>query len=188
MYRKILAVASILTLVLSCCAYGAASMSYSGGGTATGSVLPKRGDVAVLVEGSDDQQKSIAEVQIVNSLTAHGYRVVDEKKMKAMKMAAVRAQAARLAAQGNFSAIFKLNASYSVGATIVAHIQAGQPTQNQFKLYTGDATAAIMAATSGGVTLGGRTAMSKQVGYSAYEAQMKAIQAAVEDGMSQLYQ
>ncbi len=175
MSRKILALVVFMIIASAFSAYGASN------------VLPKKGDVALLVEGGDEQQVKIAEVQIINSLTAHGYRVVDEKKMKAMKAASVRAQAARLAAQGNFSAIFKLNASYSVGATIVARVQAGQPVQNQFKLFTGDATVAITAATSGGITLGGRTAMARQVGYSAYEAQMKAIQAAVEDGMSQMY-
>lgn len=191
MTRKFTVLIAILILITTCSAEGAAkrkiSSSSSQASSSSSSVLPKRGDLAVMVEGDDEQQVKIAETQIVNSLVAHGYRVVDEAKMKKMKAASVRAQAARLAMQGNYSAIFKLNASYSVAGTVVARVQASSPVQNQFKLYTGDATVAIMAATSGGVTLGGRSSMAKQVGYSAYEAQMRAIQAAVDDGMKQMY-
>lgn len=173
-YMKIFVSVILILIALSCTAYGAA-------------ILPKKGDIAVLVEGEDEQQTKIAEIQIINSLIAHGYRVVDEKKMQAMKLAATQSRARELARQGNFSAIFKLNASYSVGATIYARIQAGQPVQNQFGFYTGDATAVITAAASGGITLGGRIAMTKQHGGTTYETQIKAIQAAVDDGMSQIY-
>ena len=170
MTRKLLA----LLLVLVCVSAEAA-------------VLPKKGDIAVLVEGDDEQQVKMAEAQIINSLVSHGYRVVDEAKMKKMKMASARTQAARLAMQGNFAAIFKINTSYSVGASIVARVQAGDPVQNEFKLYTGDAVVSVIAATSGGVTLGGKTSMVKQLGYTQYEAKMKAIQNAVEDAMNQMY-
>ena len=151
------------------------------------SVLPKRGDIAVLVEGDDEQHVKITEAKIIDSLVNHGYRVVDEKKMKAIRAAAVRAQAARYALQGNVEGILKLNGSYSCAATVVARVQAGQPVQNQFQLYTGNATVAILAVTSRGTKLGGKTAMSKEVAFSEYETQIKSIEAAVEEGMAQMY-
>ena len=155
--------------------------------TVPDSVLPKRGDIAVLVEGDDEQHVKITEAKIIDSLVNHGYRVVDEKKMKAIRAAAVRAQAARYALQGNVDGILRLNGSYSCAATVVARVQAGQPVQNQFQLYTGNATIAILAVTSNGTKLGGKTAMSKEVAFSEYETQVKAIETAVEEGMAQMY-
>ncbi len=155
--------------------------------TVSDSVLPKRGDIAVLVEGDDEQHVKITEAKIIDSLVNHGYRVVDEKKMKAIRAAAVRAQAAKYALQGNVDGILRLNGSYSCAATVVARVQAGQPVQNQFQLYTGNATIAILAVTSNGTKLGGKTAMSKEVAFSEYETQVKAIEAAVEEGMTQMY-
>lgn len=151
------------------------------------SVLPKRGDIALIVEGDDEQHVKITEAKIIDSLVRHGYRVVDEAKMKKMKAAAVRAQAFRLAMQGNFNAIFKLNASYSCAATIIARVQAGKPEKNQFNLYTGNANISITAITSRGTKLGGKTATSTQVAFTEYETQVKAIEAAVENGMKQMY-
>lgn len=177
MFRKIIAVTLLVCLALTCGAEAAPSDS----------VLPKRGDIAVIVEGDDDQHVSIAETKIIDSLVRHGYRVVDEKKMKAAKAAAVRAQAYRLAMQGNYDAIFKLNASYSCAATVVARVQGGQAVQNQFGLCTGTASVSLLAITSRGTKLGGRTSYSKQVGLTEYEAIMKCIEASVEDGMRQMY-
>lgn len=189
MNRKIIALILLFGLVFTCGAEAAkkkrssapaASSSYDG------SVLPKRGDIAVIVEGDDDMHVKITETKIINSLINHGYRVVDEKKMRAAKAAAVKAQAYRLAMQGNYGAIFKLNASYSVAATVMAKVQAGQAVQNQFGLYTGNAAISIMAFT-GGKKLGGKTSMSKEIGYTEYETLMKCIEACVEDGMKQMY-
>lgn len=150
------------------------------------SVLPKRGDIAVIVEGDDEQHVKITEAKIIDSLVKHGHRVVDEGKMRKIKAAAVRAQAFRLAMQGNYNAIFKLNASYSCAATVIARVQAGKPEKNQFNLYTGNASISITAFT-GGVKLGGKTSTSTQVAFTEYQTQVKAIEAAVEDGMKQMY-
>ena len=60
------------------------------------SVLPQAGDIAVLVEGPDEH-KSRVEANIINILTNRGYRVVEEAKMKKIRAAAARAQAARYA-------------------------------------------------------------------------------------------
>ena len=191
MNRKIIALVLLLCVVLTCSAEAAKkkrkSAKPSPAATQTDAVLPKRGDIAVVVEGDNEQHVSTTEAKIIDSLRQHGYRVVDEKKMKAAKAAAVRAQAYRLAMQGNYDAIFKLNASYSCAATIVAHVQAGQAVKNEFDLYTGTASVSLLAVTSNGTKLGGKTANSKQIGYTAYEALMKSIEAAVDNGMKQMY-
>ncbi len=195
MTRKIIVVALILGLILTCGSGSeAAKRRRKSSHTATpatsehDSVLPKRGDIAVLVEGDDEQQVRLTETRIIDSLTSHGYRVVDEKKMKAARAAAVKAQAVRLAMQGNYNAIFKLNAGYSCAATVVARIQSGSPMQDpDFKLYVANASISIIALTSRGTKLGGKTAVSKEVGYTEYEAIMKCIESAVNEGMKQLY-
>ena len=104
MNRKIIALVLLFCLVFTCGAEAAKKKRRSSASSASSSqsdsVLPRRGDIAVVVEGDDDQHVRIAETKIIDSLIKHGYRVVDEKKMRAAKAAAVRAQAYRLAMQG----------------------------------------------------------------------------------------
>ena len=146
MNRKIIAMVLLFTLVFTCGAEAAKAKKKRRASSSTASkaaaqvpdsVLPKRGDIAVIVEGDDDQHVKVAESKIIDSLIQHGYRVVDEKKMRAARHAAVKAQAYRLAMQGNYNAIFKLHDGYSCAATVLAKVQAGQAVQNQFGLYTG---------------------------------------------------
>lgn len=150
-------------------------------------VLPKRGDIGVIVEGSDQQYVAVAEAIIIEELASRGYRVVDEAKMKRIKMAAARAQAARYALEGNVEAILRINAHYSAAATIVAHVKAENPELNEFRLYTGTASSALIAVTSGGRKLGGKTAYSKTVAYTADETRHKALEQAVRESMQQLF-
>ena len=149
-------------------------------------MLPKRGDIAVVVDGPDRHHVSMAEAAIVETLVSRGYRVVDEAKMKKIRAAAARAKAARLALEGNVEGILRINASYSVAATVVANVRAGRPRLNEFELFTGTASVAIMAVTSNGTRLGGQTAEGKQVGYTEDEARQKSIDAAVQSGMSKV--
>lgn len=150
-------------------------------------VLPKRGDIAVLVEGSNKQHVAMAEAMIIEELASRGYRVVDEAKMKRIKAAAVRAKAAIYALEGNVAGILSLNAHYSAAATIVARVQAGQPRLNEFQLYTGTASVALLAVTSGGRKLGGKTAETKTVAYTVDETMQNALKQAVREGMLQLF-
>ncbi|MBQ7214896.1 MAG: hypothetical protein IJS39_02805 [Synergistaceae bacterium] len=196
MNKKIIAMVLLFTLVFTCGAEAAktkkkrrasSSSSASSAAQVPDSVLPKRGDIAVVVEGDDDQHVRVTEAKIIDSLIQHGYRVVDEKKMRAARYAAVKAQAYRLAMQGNYNAIFKLNASYSCAATVLAKVQAGQAVKNKFDLYTGNASVTLLAVTNRGTKLGGKTAMSKEIGYTEYETLMKCIESAVDEGMKQMY-
>ncbi|MBQ6774620.1 MAG: hypothetical protein IJP48_11255 [Synergistaceae bacterium] len=162
---------------------------YSNGGVTNNyrSVLPRHGDIAVVVTGDDSQHVRITESIIVEMLADKGYRVVDEAKMRKIRQAAARAKAARYALEGNVEAILKINASYSAAATIIARVQAGYPVVNEFGLYTGTSSVALMAVTSGGRKLGGKTSMGKQVGYTEDEAQYKSILSAVESGMYEMF-
>lgn len=150
-------------------------------------ILPKRGDIAVIVQGDNKMHVSAAEAMIIQELVKHGYRVVDEKKMKAARAAAVRAQAYRLAMQGNYNAIFKLNAHYSCAATILAKVQAGKPVNNELGVFTCTSSISLFAVTSSGVKLGGDTAQGKALGYTEDEAQQNAVNDAVRNALSQIF-
>ncbi|MBR1417469.1 MAG: hypothetical protein IJ576_00730 [Synergistaceae bacterium] len=153
---------------------------------ANNAVLPSRGDIAVIAEGPDEH-KARVETNIVDILTKRGYRVVNEAKMKAIRAAAARAQAARYALYGEFDKILKISSSYSVAATVIAHVTPGGAKENSFGLCTGTATAEIMAVKSNGIKLGGKTASSKQVGYTEEETLQKAVDDAVIKSMEQLF-
>ena len=150
------------------------------------SVLPKKGDIAVLVEGSE-KHKSRVEANIVNILVNRGYRVVDEAKMRRIRVASAKAQAARYAWEGNIEKLLKINANYNVAATVVVRVVPEQTRENRIKLFTSTASVSVIAVKSNGVKLGGKTSASKQVGYTETEAMRKAIDAAIQDGMLQLF-
>ena len=149
-------------------------------------ILPRRGDIAVIVEGDDRQHVAIAEAMIIEELINRGYRVVDEAKMKRIKMAAARAKAAQYAWEGNIAGLLKLNGNYSVSATILARVRAEYPRENEFQLYTGTASVVLMAV-AGPKKLGGRTADSKVVAYSIEETMRKSLYEAVQNGMQQFF-
>ncbi|MBQ7264156.1 MAG: hypothetical protein IJR14_10630 [Synergistaceae bacterium] len=188
----------VMACLVACLAVGDAGAAVRkgklGGGSAPAphagaparAMLPKKGDIAVVVDGPDGHHVRMAEAAIVEELVSRGYRVVDEGKMRKIRAAAAKAKAARLALEGDVEGILKINASYSVAATVVANVRAGRPRTNEFDLYTGTASVALMAVTSNGTRLGGQTAEGKQVGYTEDEAQQKAIDAAVRAGMSRV--
>ena len=188
---KFISVLCVITCIFTCHEVEAASKRTTKNAQTSSSssekhVLPKRGDVAVLVEGPDEY-KSRAEASIVNILVNRGYRVVDEAKMRRIRQAAARAQAARYALYGEFDKILKINASYSVAATIIANIVPEQSRENRIKLFTSTASVSVIAVRSNGIKLGGKTSESKQVGYTEAEAMRKAVDAAIQDGMLQLF-
>lgn len=149
-------------------------------------ILPKRGDIAVIVEGDDRQHIAIAEVMIIDELINRGYKVVDEAKMKRIKMAAARAKAAQYAWEGNIEGLLKLNGNYSVSATVLARVRAEYPRKNEYRLYTGTASVTLMAV-AGAKKLGGRLADSKVVAYTVEETMRKSLQEAVQSGMQQFF-
>ena len=149
-------------------------------------ILPKRGDVAVIVEGDDRQHIAIAEAMIIEELINRGYRVVDEAKMKRIKMAAARAKAAQYAWEGNIAGLLKLNGNYSVSATILARVRAEYPRLNEYELYTGTSSIVLMAV-AGPKKLGGRLSDGRSIGYSIEEAMRKSLYEAVQKGMQQFF-
>ena len=149
-------------------------------------ILPRRGDIAVIVEGENRQHVAIAEAMIIEELINRGYRVVDEAKMKRIKMAAARAKAAQYAWEGNIAGLLKLNGNYSVAATVLARVQAEYPRINDYDLYTGTSSVVLMAV-AGPKKLGGRPADGKSIGYSIEEAMRKSLYEAVLNGMQQFF-
>ena len=149
-------------------------------------ILPKRGDIALLVEGPAEHAKRV-ETFIINMLRNRGYRVVDEAKMKSIRRAAAQALANKYILYGEKHKILSINARYSVAATIIATITPEQARENSFKLFTATASVSITVAKSNGVKFGGENASSKQVGYTEAEATRKAVDEAVKIGMNQLF-
>ena len=149
-------------------------------------VLPKKGDIAVIVEVDKDYLRR-AEAFIIDSLIKRGYRVVDEAKMKKIRAASARAQAARLALFGEESKILKISSHYNVAATVIANIVSDQPKENEFGFYIGTASAAFLVIKSNGIRLGGKISESKKIASSEAEAKRQAFDAAMQKGIVQIF-
>ena len=137
--------------------------------------LPKKGSIAVLVNGSSPQHAESALSIMIQQLTAKGYKIVDQNKLAQIR----RSKAAQYALEGNVDAIMKLSSQYGISTTVTVTVTAGEPVENEFKLQTGTASAAVRAISSGGVMLYGDTVSGKQVGYTPDEASQKALEAAI---------
>lgn len=151
-----------------------------------GAVLPKKGDIAVIVEGPEQFTPKV-ESFMIDTLVKRGYRVVDEAKMRKIRLAAARAQAARLALYGEEHKIMQINASYNVAATVIVKVTPEQAKENPFGLVTATASASVLAVRSNGIKLGGKTSSSKKVGYTEIEAMRKAVDEAVQNGIEQIF-
>ena len=108
-------------------------------------------------------------------LVNRGYSIVDEAKMKCIRMAAARALADQYILYGEKYKILNINASYNVAATIIANIIPEETCENRIKLFTGTTSTAVVAVKSNGVRLGGKTYASKQIGYIQTETLRKAV-------------
>ena len=147
--------------------------------------LPNTGSIAVIADSTDSQHAAIAEALIIDELVANGYNVVDDAAR--IHRQAERDKAISRAFGGNVSGIANIGRSSKASYTILARVKAGIPERNEAKLYTGTASAVIMAVSSQGDKLGGRTASGKAVGYTIDEAREKALEKAVREGLSQLF-
>jgi hypothetical protein len=137
--------------------------------------LPKKGSIAVLVSGSSPHYAESALSIMIQQLTAKGYKIADQNKLAQIR----RSKAAQYALEGNVDAIMKLSSQYGISTTVTVTATVGEPMENEFKLYTGTASAAVRAISSGGVMLYGDTVSGKQVGYTPDEASQKALEAAI---------
>ncbi len=149
-------------------------------------VLPRKGDIAVIVEADKDYLRR-AEAFIVDNLIKRGYRVVDEAKMKKIRAASARAQAARLALFGEESKILRISSHYSVAATVIANIISDQPKENEFGFYVGTASAAFLVIKSNGIRLGGKISESKKIASSEAEVRRQAVDDAMQKGIIQIF-
>ncbi|MDR2137371.1 MAG: CsgG/HfaB family protein [Synergistaceae bacterium] len=146
--------------------------------------LPKKGSIAVLVQGPSEQHNASALSIMIQQLTTMGYKIMDQNKLAQIR----RSKAAQYALEGNVDAIMKLSSQYGIATTVTVTVTAGQPVENEFQLQTGTATAAVKAISSGGAMLYGDTISGKQVGYTPDEASQKAIEAAIRTAAERMTQ
>ena len=153
------------------------------GATCVCAELPK-GSIAVLTKGPSAQHSASVASIISSELIAKGHQVVDPKRLDAIR----RNKAAALALEGNVDAIIKLSQQYGFSTMITAQLQAGKPVLNEFQLYTGTSSLAVMTTTSGGQVIYADTVMGKQVGYTPDEAAQKSIEAAARLAVARMLQ
>jgi PAS domain-containing protein len=144
--------------------------------------LPKNGSIAVLAMGPSDQHAVSVAAILTRELIANGYKVVDPDTLAAIR----RNKAARLALDGDVDAIMKLTKQYGFSTMITAQLKAGRPVVNEFQLYTGTSSIAIMVMSSGGQMIYADTVMGKQVGYTPDEAAQKSIEAAAKSAVKKM--
>ena len=132
------------------------------------------GSIAVLVKSASAQEAAQVASVFTRQLLAKGYKVVDPKKLEAIR----RSKAAALALDGNVDAIMKLGRQYGFSTLITAQSEAGRPVLNEFQLYTGTSSIAVMVTASNGSQIYADTVAGKQVGYTPSEAQQKSLEAA----------
>lgn len=142
------------------------------------------GSIAVLTKGPSAQHAASVASIITRELIAKGHKVVDPKRLDAIR----RSKAAALALEGNVDAIIKLSKQYGFSTMITAQLQAGKPVLNEFQLYTGTSSIAVMATTSAGQVVYADTVMGKQVGYTPDEAAQKSIEAAAKLAVQRMLQ
>jgi len=138
--------------------------------------LSNKGSIAILTKGPSQQHAASVAAILTRELIGKGYKVVDLDTLAAIK----RNKTSALALDGNVDAIMKLGKQYGFSTMITAQLQAGQPVLNEFKLYTGTSSLAVMVMSSGGQMIYADTVMGKQVGYTPDEAAQKSIESAAK--------
>ena len=146
--------------------------------------IPKNGSVAVLTKGYSPQYNASTASIITRELIASGYKVVDPATLDKIR----RSKAAAAALNGDVNAIMNLGRQYGFSTMVTADVEAGNPVINEFKLYTGTASVAVMVTSSGGSQLYADTASGKQVGYSPDEAAQKSVEATAKLAATRMVQ
>lgn len=149
--------------------------------------LPNIGKIAVLADATDAQHAALAEAIIIDELVANGYTVLDDATLGKIHRVAARENAIIHAFGGNVAGVANIGRSNDAAYTILARVKAGRPEVNEARLYTGTASAVVMAISSQGDKIGGRSISGKAVGYTVDEAREKALEKAVIDGLNQLF-
>ena len=148
--------------------------------------LSKSGSIAILTKSDGSKygvQHAAAVAAIMTSeLIANGYKVVNPDTLAAIR----KNKAAEAALNGDVDAIIRLSKQYGYSTTITAQLKAGRPVLNEFQLYTGTSSLAIMVMSSGGQMIYADTVMGKQVGYTSDEAAQKSIEAAAKTAVQRI--
>ena len=169
---------------LSLCALLTALIAVSSLPEMAEAAVPKSGSIAILVKGPSPQHAASTASIVTQELIAKGYKVVDPQKLESIR----KSKAAALALDGNVDAIMKLGKQYGFSTMITLQVKAGDPRINEFQLYTGTASVAVMATGSNGSQLYADTVSGKQVGYTEDEAAQKSLEAAAKLAVSRMTQ
>jgi hypothetical protein len=149
-------------------------------GASAEAAMPRNGDVAVIavpMNGQSAEYTDIIENAVIQEFVSSGYKVVDEAKKKQIRRAAAQKKADAAYLNGDVDALMKISFSYGVATAVMIKFRVDRPAENEFKMYTGTASATFNARDSkGNYSSASRGAiMAKQVGYSEDEARTKAI-------------
>ena len=147
----------------------------------TFAALPPHKRICVLVseEASGWFRQNLAvgtaETLIKQELLANGYPVVNEAMVEKVK----KDQRARLLEQGNPKAIRELGKIYDIRIFLVGKATLAEPLKNDFGTFTGTATVAVQAYSTGDAKyLLAETASAKELGGTPDEAAQKALETA----------
>ena len=142
--------------------------------------ISKSGSIAILTKSDGgryaEQHAAAVAAILTRELVANGYKVVDPETLANIR----KSKAAAAALNGDVDAIIKLSKQYGYSTTITAQLQAGRPMVNEFQLYTGTSSLAVMVMSSSGQMIYADTVMGKQVGYTPDEAAQKSIESAAK--------
>ncbi|GHV54455.1 hypothetical protein FACS1894216_14500 [Synergistales bacterium] len=156
---------------------------------ASASAIPNKGAIAIYVSGPSKRHVDSSYALITKKLLAKGYKVVDAAVRARIEKQILQGKVARAVLAGDGAAIKKLSAGNAFSVMIAVGIEADdEPEVNEFKLYTGTATASVNATSAAGAILYGGTGSAKQVGYTKGETSQKAIEAAVAKTIDEMLQ
>ena len=144
--------------------------------------IPNSGLVAILAAGWSDLHAATVTSIMAREFMANGYRVVAPDILAAIR----RHSEASAALSGNANAIKALSAQYGFSSIVTAQVEAGWPVENEFKLFTGTSSIAVMAMNSDGEMIYADTAMGRQVGYTPDEAAQKSMEAAAQSAVQRM--
>lgn len=143
-----------------------------------------KSSIAILTKGPSAQHAASVAAILTRELIANGYKVVDPGTLEKIR----RSKAAEAALLGDVNAIMNLGRQYGFSTMVTATLEAGMPVINEFQLYTGTSSLAIMAMSSGGQMVYADTVSGKQVGYTPDEAAQKSIESAAKTAVKRMVQ
>ncbi|WP_286954762.1 hypothetical protein [Aminobacterium sp. UBA5277] len=136
--------------------------------------LPNKGNVALVLDDGKQGSSTFfveAEDSIRKELIKEGHRVVDEKKLAEIR----KSKAALLALEGNVEAIKSLGNKYGVRYFIRGQVSLHEARKNDANLFTATAVITVKGYNASGQYFFSDTVEGREVGYTAEDAQHRAL-------------